>query len=146
MRADDVMTPNPACCSPDDTVQQAADLMERHDCGCLPVVEEPTERRGVVGVVTDRDIALRAVREGKGADTPVREVMTEQPSCCSPDSELDDVEQMMSEHQVRRVPVVDKRGCCVGMVAQADVADSREARDVGQVVREVSEPTDAPRE
>jgi CBS domain-containing protein len=69
MRADEVMTPDPACCSPDDTLQEAAELMEQHGCGCVPVVDDPAERRRVVGVVTDRDITVRGVREGKGCAT-----------------------------------------------------------------------------
>ena len=145
MRAEEVMTSDPACCSPDDTIQQAAEMMERHGCGCLPVVEDPAERRRVVGVVTDRDIAVRGVREGKGSDTPVHDVMSDQPSCCSPDAGIDEVEQTMSERQVRRVPVVDERGCCVGMVAQADLARGRQAGDVARTLGDVSQPTHAPR-
>jgi CBS domain-containing protein len=75
----------------------------------------------------------------------VRDVMSEQPSCCSPETELDEVEQTMSARQVRRVPVVDRHGCCVGMVAQADLARRRDADDVGHVVGDVSQPTGGPR-
>lgn len=150
MKARELMTENPACCTPEDTTQRAAGLMQQHDCGCLPVVDD-SETRHVLGVVTDRDIATRVVAAGKGPDTKVRDVMSTQPSCCGIDDELDEVERIMSERQVRRVPVVDAHGCCVGMVSQADLA--REARrsgdvserEVARVVERISEAGSSPR-
>ncbi len=142
MKAQEIMTETPACCTPDDTVQEAARKMADNDCGCLPVVRD-MESKEIVGVVTDRDLACRCLGEGKGAETPVDEVMSANPSCCTPDSDLEEVERIMAERQVRRVPVIDGQGCCVGMIAQADLARSRATsdRDVGRVVEQVSEPT-----
>lgn len=143
MRARDIMTARPECCTPDDTAERAAHLMEQNDCGCLPVVDDRDSRR-LIGVVTDRDIAVRGVGHGRGADTPVRELMTPDVACCTADSDLTDIERTMAERQVRRVPIVDDRGRCVGIVAQADLA--RQAgryvsdSEVGRVVEQISEP------
>ena len=146
MRAQEMMTENPACCTPQDSVQDAARKMEDMDCGCLPVVSD-LETKEIVGVVTDRDLACRCLGEGKGADTRVREVMSASPSCCTPDSDLDEVERIMAERQVRRVPVVDQNNCCVGIIAQADLAraDAESSRDVRRTVEQISEPTDRAR-
>jgi CBS domain-containing protein len=105
------------------------------------VVEGASKR--LVGVLTDRDIACRCVAEGKGPDTPVREIMTKDPQCCHPDDDIAAVEQIMMQGQVRRVPVVDAKGNCIGMVAQADLAlNDRAATDseIGRVVERISEP------
>jgi CBS domain-containing protein len=136
------MTDQPACCTPDETVQRAAQLMKEHDCGCIPVVEDAKSKR-VVGVVTDRDLACRGVAAGKAPDTAVREVMTKDPTCCHPEDHVSEVERMMADKQVRRVPVVDARGGCVGMIAQADLALNNAAAtdsEVGRVVERISEP------
>jgi CBS domain-containing protein len=141
MRAKDLMTTDPACCTLNTTVREAAQLMRDHDCGCIPVVEGDSMR--LVGVLTDRDIACRCVAEGKSPDTPVRDIMTTTPQCCHPDDDIAAVEQIMIEAQVRRVPVVDAKDCCVGMIAQADLALNEEAasdREVGQMVERISEP------
>jgi CBS domain-containing protein len=146
MKAQELMTGNPACCTPNDPVERAAKLMANTDCGCLPVVSD-MESKEIVGVVTDRDLACRCLGEGKGAETPVAEVMSASPSCCTPDSDIDEVERIMAERQVRRVPVVDENNCCVGMIAQADLAraDAESSRNVRRTVERISEPTDAPR-
>jgi CBS domain-containing protein len=141
MKAQDLMTSNPACCTPSSTVREAAELMRDHDCGCIPVVEG--ESKQLVGVLTDRDVACRCVAEGKNPDTAVRDLMTTNPQCCHPEDDVAAIEQIMIEAQVRRVPVVDAEQCCVGMIAQADLALNEEAasdRDVGRVVERISEP------
>ncbi len=128
-------------------MEHTAKLMIEHDCGCVPVVED-TQTKRLVGVVTDRDLACRCLGEGKGADTRVSEVMSANPSCCTPDADLQEVEQIMAMRQVRRVPVIDDQGCCVGMIAQADLARENQAvgnREVGRVVERVSKPTEEPR-
>ncbi len=142
MQASELMTAQPACCTPDETLQRAAQLMKEHDCGCVPVVEETKSKR-VIGVVTDRDLACRGLATGKGPDTAVREVMTKDPTCCHPEDQVTEVERVMAEQQIRRVPVVDARGCCVGMISQADLALNQEAAtdsEVGRVVERISEP------
>lgn len=147
MKAQEIMTANPACCAPEDTVQEAARLMQQHDCGCLPVVENTGTKR-LLGVVTDRDLAVRGLAAGKGPEAPVSDVMSREPSCCTPDDDVETVSRIMTERQVRRVPVIDHAGCCVGMIAQADLA--REGggvsdREVGRVVEGVSAPSDGAR-
>ena len=142
MKARELMTAQPACCTPDETVGDAARLMKEHDCGCIPVVEDKETDR-LVGVITDRDIACRCTAEDKGPETRVAEVMSRDPTCCRPEDEVDSVERIMAEAQVRRVPVVDERGCCVGMIAQADLALNQRAAsesEVGRIVERISEP------
>lgn len=141
MRVAEAMTADPVCCSPQTTVQEAASLMAQNDCGCLPVVDSDDR---VVGVVTDRDIACRCVGEGKDPSTPVSEVMTSEARCCGPEDDAQEAMRVMTEGQVRRVPVVDEAGCCVGMVAQADIArqlNDQVGDQVADVVAGISEPT-----
>jgi CBS domain-containing protein len=145
VKARELMSAQPACCTPDNTIREAARLMRECDCGCIPVVEDKQSMR-LVGVITDRDIACRCTAEGKGPETPVRQAMSGDPKSCSPDDEVATVERIMAEAQVRRVPVVDDRGSCVGMIAQADLAlNDRAASDseVGRVVERISEPAHA---
>jgi CBS domain-containing protein len=147
VKASELMTANPACCTPEQTVREAARFMREHDCGCIPVVED-TERNRIVGVVTDRDITCRCTADGKGPETPVRDAMSKDPRCCGPDDEVERVEQIMSDAQVRRVPVVDESGCCVGVIAQADLAldqSSVSEKELGRVVERISEPGPATR-
>jgi CBS domain-containing protein len=119
--------------------------MEQNDCGCIPVVQA-SDDNCVVGVITDRDIAVRGVGPGRSTETRVREVMTAAPYCCGSESELDEVERVMSDQQVRRVVIVDDGGCCLGIVAQADLARAAERADVSEhevarVVERISEPS-----
>jgi len=143
MKAREVMTENPACCVPTDTIQHAAKLMVECDCGCVPVVDDLQSKK-IVGTLTDRDIACRCTAQGKGPDALVSEAMSLNPSCCRAEDELQDVEKVMTDRQVRRVPIVDEQGCCIGMVSQADLARAAERglpeQEVGRVVERVSEP------
>jgi CBS domain-containing protein len=146
MQARDIMTERPACCTPDDTIADAAKLMADHDCGCIPVVAADNDAC-VLGVITDRDIAVRGIAHHRSEDTPVRDVMTPSPFCCTPDSDVRDVEEVMSQHQVRRVVVADDDGCLIGMIAQADLARTAARSpdvsddEVGRVVERISEPS-----
>jgi len=144
MKAQDIMTAKPVCCTPADSVMDVALVMREHDCGCVPIVDPDT---GVlVGVITDRDLAVRGLAAGRGAHARVGELMSELPSCCSEEDDVAVVERLMSERQVRRVPVVDADGCCIGIISQADVAraalrsDSVTPHDVATVVERVSRP------
>lgn len=121
MKARDLMTPNPAQVNPTDSLQRVSQLMEEHDCGCIPVVNADGQR-SVVGVVTDRDIAVRAVAKGRPVSTPVSEIMTPNPDVVSPDDDLARVERLMSDRQIRRVVVVDGTSEVVGIISQADLA------------------------
>ena len=146
MKAKELMTADPACCTPSDNIGRAAQLMEQHDCGCIPVVEA-SDNNCVIGVITDRDIAVRGMARGRSAETQVRELMTSAPCCCSADAAVTEIERLMADRQVRRIVVVDDAGCCRGIVAQADLARAAERssevsdEEVGRVVERISEPS-----
>jgi len=137
--ARDVMTPDPACCTPNTTLDEVAKLMAQNDCGEIPVVDVGDT---VVGVVTDRDIVCRVVAEGKNPIAYTAETCMSQPAVTvHTDAPIDEVVATMEKHQIRRVPVVDERDCCVGIISQADVAWKRPEREVAELVREVSRDT-----
>ncbi len=143
MKAQEIMTPHPRTCSAHDTMQSVARMMRDHDCGCVPVADEKSGK--VIGIVTDRDITIRGTAEGKLPGTDVDELMTPGPICCLPTEDIADVEGKMSEAQVRRVPIVDLAGHCVGIIAQADFArsarnDRISERDIARLVEKISEP------
>jgi CBS domain-containing protein len=96
------MTPDPASCTPETTVGEAATLMRDNDCGSIPVVENTTSNR-LVGTVTDRDLAIRVLAAGRGPDVLVREAMTPDPVTCVPEDEVEDLREVMIAQQVRRV-------------------------------------------
>jgi CBS domain-containing protein len=142
VRVRDVMTPDPAFCTPESTAREAAILMRDNDSGAIPVVDSDSGRR-LVGIVTDRDLAIRALAEGKGPDTKVRQLMTEGPTTAAPEDEVEVVREVMVAQQVRRVPVVDEDGMIVGIVAQADIAREEGAatdQEVGRIVEAISDP------
>ena len=144
MKISELMTKNPCTVSPDAAVSEAARLMKEEDVGIVPVVERigGAETRGrLVGVVTDRDIAVRNVAEGRTSDTPVRDVMSGGVRTASPDDSVESVMTLMGREQVRRIPIVDERGSLVGVVSQADLA--RKANDairVEKTVEQISQP------
>ena len=142
MRVRDVMTPGPASCTPDSTAREAAILMRDNDCGSIPVVESDSSGK-LVGTVTDRDIVIRGMAEGKGPATPIRELMTDDPTSAAPEDEVEIVREVMVAQQVRRVPVVDENGLLVGIVSQADIALEQGAasdQEVGRIVEAISDP------
>ena len=119
MRVEDVMTRDVASCRPDDVLAVAARVMWEHDCGVVPVIDVD---RAVVGVLTDRDICMSALIEGKSLhDLDVFSAMTETARCCRPDDKLDVVTDLMEQHQLRRVLVTDADGTLVGIVAISDL-------------------------
>jgi CBS domain-containing protein len=141
MNVKELMTPNPACCTRDTSLQEVARLMVQCDCGEIPVVERDDERRPI-GVVTDRDIVCRAVAEGRDpAAMKAGDVMTSPAVCARETDDVDAVERMMATHQIRRVPVVNQRGDVCGIVSIADIARRDSRKDTGTVVREVSAPS-----
>lgn len=141
MKAQDIMTPDPVCCSPDTKVEDVAKLMTEQDCGEIPVVDS---ERNVVGVITDRDIACRVVAQGKDPKrTEARDVMSRPVVTATPETSVEDCCAMMEQNQIRRVPVVDQQGGCCGMVAQADIALRTGEHETAAVVRDVSRPTGA---
>jgi CBS domain-containing protein len=141
MQVRDVMTKNPECVTPAATIREAAQLMQRQNVGIVPVVEEKGSKR-LLGVITDRDIAIRVVAEGRDGATRVSEIMSaSQIKTCTPDDDVSAAMEMMANEQVRRVPIIDDRGALVGIIAQADIV--RKARDGGRAestVQQISEP------
>ncbi|NUO38067.1 MAG: CBS domain-containing protein [Gemmatimonadaceae bacterium] len=144
MKISELMTRNPCTVSPETPVSEAARLMKEEDVGIVPVVERVggAETRGrLVGVVTDRDIAIRHVAEGRASDAPVRDVMSGGVKTATPEDSVEMVMELMGREQIRRIPVVDERGSLVGVVSQADLA--RKASDstkVEQTVERISQP------
>ena len=135
-QARDIMTTEPSCCTAAATLDQVAKLMVHNDCGEIPVVDV-AER--LIGVITDRDIVCRVVAEGKNPMAYTAETcMSEPVVTVTADTRLDDLLSTMEKHQIRRLPVVDERGCCAGIIAQADIASTGDERDVAELVREVS--------
>jgi CBS domain-containing protein len=118
MRVSEAMTRDVTVASPDDTLQQAASTMASLDAGVLPVGANDR----LVGMLTDRDIAVRAVAQGKGPQTPVREVMSEDVKYCFEDEDLETVTQNMGDIQLRRLPVLDRDKRLVGIVSLGDIA------------------------
>ncbi len=138
MQVRDIMTENPACCSADSSIQEAAQMMVDCDCGEIPVVDDQDRP---VGVITDRDICCRAVAEGLDCETSVGDIMSSPAVCVSPQDSVEDCCQLMDENQIRRVPVVDEAGVCCGIVSQADIAQVVEDSDSGRFLRDVSRQT-----
>jgi CBS domain-containing protein len=135
-RVQDVMTSDPVTVSRSDSIVAAARLMESADVGSVPVVDGGTP----VGIVTDRDIAIRVVAQGKDPNsTTVDEIATNQPYYASPDQPLDEALELMAYRKVRRVPVVED-GVLVGMLAQADVVHEVKEKKAAHVIDEISQP------
>ena len=131
-----VMTSNPSTVEPDKTVVEAARIMKQEDAGVVPV----TENGRLTGMVTDRDIAIRVVAEGKDPEsTKVTEIASTDLVTVDPQQGLDEALRLMAKHQVRRLPVVEEDGRLVGVVAQADVAREGDDTKTGQVVEEISQ-------
>ena len=136
MKVKQAMTSEVRVASPDQTIREAARLMAELDAGALPVAENDR----LVGMITDRDIAVRAVAEGLPADTPVSEIMSHEVLYCFEDQQLDDVARNMGQVQVRRLPVVNRDKRLVGIVSFADLARTEQPTTVGRAVSHVSEP------
>jgi CBS domain-containing protein len=121
-KCSEVMTKNPICCLPSDIVSKLAQLMKSKDIGQVPIVENGQSKK-LVGVVTDRDLALKIVAEGRDPkSTKAEEVMTRKVVTCHAEDDLQKALDAMSEHKLRRIPVVNNSNEIVGIIAQADVA------------------------
>ncbi|MGH7127455.1 MAG: CBS domain-containing protein [Planctomycetaceae bacterium] len=143
MKVKEIMSDHPAVCLPNTPLQEVAQLMLQNDCGAVPVVEN-LESKKLAGIVTDRDIACRAVAEGKNPlKMTAGDVMST--SCCtvSPEESIEDCVNTLETNQVRRVPVVDDDGACCGVVAQADIALHASEHETAHAVREISQPVGA---
>lgn len=145
IRASEIMTENPECVTPETSLMEVAQKMRDLDVGIIPVVDSMDNRR-LRGVVTDRDITIRAVAEGKDGKTTVRDCMTDDVETVNKNDAVGEVLRVMSQEQVRRVPVTDREGRLVGIIAQADLAvdytndePEREMR-VEDTIQQISEP------
>jgi CBS domain-containing protein len=141
MRIQDIMTRDPASVTPEATVREAAQIMLREEVGIVPVVAGPGDNR-LVGVITDRDIALRCVAEGRDGSCKVRDAMSSgELTTCGQSDDVDALMQAMRTEKVRRIPIVDERGSLLGIVAQADVAiKTDDPQRAGRTVEGISEP------
>jgi CBS domain-containing protein len=132
----DLMTSDPKAVEPDKPVTEAAKVMKQEDVGIVPIVDDQNR---LVGTVTDRDITLRVVAEGKDPQsTTVGEIASQNVVTVDPQQDLDEALRLMAQHQVRRLPVVEEDGKLVGIVAQADVARDGEDARTGEVVEQIS--------
>ena len=141
MRIQDIMTKDPSCVTADATVREAAQVMSREDVGMVPVIDGQSNKR-LVGVVTDRDIAIRCVAEGKDSSCRVSDIMSSNKlATCNENDDVDNVMQAMQSEKVRRIPIVDERGSLVGVVSQADVVrKASNSREAERTVEAISEP------
>jgi CBS domain-containing protein len=145
MQIKEIMTKNPACCAPDSTLQEVAQLMVKHDCGLIPVVDSQLSMKPI-GTITDRDIAIRTAAVGKN---PVKmkasEIMTTDIVTITPETSVQQCAEVMKREDIRRVLVVDKTGRCVGIVAQADLAQHvKSPHLISEVVNEISQSAPSP--
>jgi CBS domain-containing protein len=132
----DVMTSNPSTVDANAPIVEAARIMKQEDAGVVPVIENGR----LTGMVTDRDIAIRVVAEGKDpGSTTIGEVASTNLVTVDPQQDLDEALRLMAQHKVRRLPVVEEDGRLVGVLAQADIAREGDDAQTGQVVQEISE-------
>jgi CBS domain-containing protein len=142
MQVRDLMTSNPACCTPDAPLREVAQLMMRCDCGEIPIVDSRESMRPI-GVITDRDITIRAVAEGRNPlEMKASDCMTRPCISVSRDASIVDCIHLLEEHQIRRILVVDDKGRCCGIVAQADIA-RRVDEHAAEVLKQVSQPAES---
>jgi CBS domain-containing protein len=136
MKVSEVMTRDVQTIRPDQRVQEAASFMLSADAGSIPV----TEGDRLIGMITDRDIAVRGIAKGYGPDTPVRELMTDEIICVREDEDVDDVASKMSEAQVRRLPVIDDQERLCGIVSLGDLSRDADEDAASEALEGVSEP------
>lgn len=137
MKVSECMTRDVKLATPDEKLKEVAHIMAEENCGILPVSEQDR----LVGIVTDRDIAIRAIGAGKGAETRVRDVMSPEIKYCYEDDDVDDILHNMAELQVRRLPVVDRNKRLVGIISISDLAKGGETTEVGEALAEIAQPS-----
>ena len=136
MKVCDAMSRDVQIASPKQSIRDAARIMAKIDAGVLPVGENDR----LIGVITDRDITIRAVAEGKAPTTKVRDVMSQEVLYCFDDQDLEEVAQNMAEMKIRRLPVVNRDKRLVGIISLGDLARSEDAGTTGHTISEISEP------
>ena len=146
MKVEQVMTKDPTCCLPSESAQHAASIMRDEHVGSVPVIDN--EQHGtIVGVVTDRDLCMNVVAEGRDPQTvQVEHCMTSKVVTCSPGDSVERVTELMRENQIRRVPVIDDKRGLVGIVALADVVERARVKttETHETLKKISAPTEEP--
>jgi CBS domain-containing protein len=136
MRVRDAMTPDVQLCTPEDTLRDAAEAMAALNCGLLPVTEDDR----LVGMISDRDIAIRGIAMGRGPDARIRDVMTADVKYCFEDQDLEEVSANMGDIQVRRLPVLDRDKRLIGIIALGDIARARPGDGTAEALSQISRP------
>lgn len=141
MKIEEILTPDPQCATPETTLTQAAQIMKQFDVGMLPVCDNDR----LVGTITDRDIVIRAIAGGSDpATTTVAEAMTREMVYCFEDEDIVEAALLMERKQVRRLPVINRNKCLVGIVSLGDLAvRTHRERLMGEVLESISETTPA---
>ncbi|HWG49222.1 MAG TPA: CBS domain-containing protein [Candidatus Acidoferrales bacterium] len=140
MKVREIMTPDPVCCTPEDSAQKVATMLRNQDIGSMPVVMDQSSRK-LVGVITDRDLCCSVVAQGLDpADTKIDRIFSLNPVTCRDGENVNACEELMQRHQIRRVPIVDGEGRCIGILSQADVALHEKPEKVSRTVAEISRP------
>jgi CBS domain-containing protein len=141
MKVREIMSNDPVCCLPSDSAQSVAALLRDQNIGSVPVVADK-ETRKLIGMITDRDICCAIVANGLDAKkTTISKFVTADPVSCRDGENVENVERLMQEHQIRRVPIVDGQGACIGIVSQADLAlKEKRPEKVSKTVSEISKP------
>lgn len=139
-KCSEVMTREPVCCQPADSISKVAEVMKREDVGSVPIVSGSADGR-LVGIVTDRDIVLKVLAGGRSVDSATaQDAMTSNPASCCEDDDVSRAVSLMEERQVRRIPVVGADGRLSGIIAQADIATRlNRDRTTGELVEAISE-------
>lgn len=137
----DVMTPNPTCVAVSDSVVRAAEIMKTEDVGAVPVIDDESSKK-LVGIITDRDITINVIADGKDPhSTRVEDLMSRNPVTCRGDEDVQHAMDRMAQHQVRRIPVVDSKGKVLGIIAQADIATRIDLPErTANVLEDISQP------
>ncbi len=143
MLVQDIMTTNVSCCTRETALSDVARIMLDQDCGEVPIVND-MNALDLIGVITDRDIVVRAIsKEMSPATTRVEEIMTDRVIIVHPDTDIEESIRIMSQNQIRRVPVVDEDNRVVGMLSLADISRETDPQTAGQVVQDISQPDGA---
>ncbi len=138
MRAQEIMTVDPACVTPDATIRDAVEIMKEHDCGAVPVIRAAKDRR-LVGILTDRDVALHIFTSGSREPALVNQAMRAPVVTVTRETPVETCCHRMTDAQVRRLVVITEQGECIGVIAQADLARHLPAEEVGALVKRISE-------
>jgi CBS domain-containing protein len=144
MKVREIMTREPVCCTAEDTAQKVARTMRDQNVGSLPVVLDQ-QSRTLLGMITDRDLCCTILADGLDPrTTKIEKMISLSPVSCRDGENLDECERLMQSHQLRRIPVVDSEGHCIGIVAQADLALREKPEKVSRIVAEISRPKETP--